>query len=77
MYKIIMDPRRGKFVVKLLSWGVFWVTIKRETTNNKSVDQTFDTYQDAASFVDATGLKNIYRDYYQSTSYNVMSGGRA
>lgn len=74
MYKITMDPKRGKFIVQLLAYGFLWVTIKRETANNKSVDQTFDTYQDAVGFVDSTGLKNIYRDYHESVAYHIVSG---
>ena len=76
MFRIILDPGRGVFIVQLQAYGLFWRTIKQENPNARPTDRTFPTYKDAEGYVEAVGLKDVYRDWRESPRYHIMQGGQ-
>ena len=76
MFRIILDPRRGVFIVQLQAYGFLWKTIKQEHADSRPTDRTFPTYADAEKFVEAVGLRSVYRDYRETPRYHIMQGGQ-
>lgn len=57
MYRIHFDPALGKFVVQVLSWGIFWVTVR-----NGSDFATFATFENAERYITDIGLNKLYEN---------------
>ena len=76
MFRIILDSNRGVFIVQLQAYGFLWKTIKQEQPTSRPSDRTFHTYADAEKFVEAIGLRSVYRDYRETPRYHIMQGGQ-
>jgi hypothetical protein len=67
MFRIIFDPRGGKFKVQLLKWGCIWVTVQEHCVDDASphecyIDRTFGNYDLARQWVRTIGLDRAYRE---------------
>ena len=53
MFRIIFDPRSGKFFIQISGSMFFWTNVK---------DLSFDKYDDALAHVEQIGLNKLYQD---------------
>lgn len=67
MYRIIFNPDTAKWQVQLLSYGLFWRTIKTNPIG-------FENWELASQYVSKVGLANVYRPYKGSVIGAIMSG---
>lgn len=65
LYKIVINPTTGKWVLQLQVFGFFWQQIGKET---------FDCYAAAREAADELGLDKVYRNYADSYTHQVMRG---
>lgn len=66
MYRIVFDPKKSKWIVQLQTFLVFWVNVQ---------EAEFLVYSAAKSWVDDTGLPNVYRDWNDSAAREIWLGG--
>lgn len=55
MYRIALDAKTSQWVIQLLMFGFFWISIKK---TGKPL--SFDTFDHAASFVAESGINKAY-----------------
>lgn len=65
MYRIVINPADGTWVLQLQIFGLFWKQIGTEA---------FSTYTEARATADKLGLDNVYRDYACSYAHQVLRG---
>lgn len=68
MFRISFDPAIGRFVIQVLRFGLFWVTISNAAYEKPGIAKpagfklSFDTYSDAKDHVTSIGLDQLYCD---------------
>lgn len=72
MYQIIFSPKTAAWQVQILTYGLFWVSIR---THNKAEPVTFDNFDQARAYVDSVGLDQVYRNKADSHAHQLMQGG--
>lgn len=68
MWRIHFEPKIGKFVIQVLRYGMFWVSVR----GGEEV-LSFVTHDDALSHVVHIGLDRLYRDRSANTQPTFMS----
>ena len=68
MYRIEMDAKEARWVIKMSHAVVFWRRVGQES---------FENYAAAREYVDRLGLDNIYKDYNKGYFSQVMNGASA
>lgn len=66
MYKIIFNPSKCQWEIKLLSFGFLWVTLK---------GKTFPNHDSAVDYIDQVGLDKVYHPAGKSFFTAVVEGG--
>lgn len=66
MYKITFNPRSCCWEIKLLTYGVFWRTLK---------DKAFPNHESVIDYVSKVGLDKVYRPAGKSFFTAVAEGG--
>ena len=64
MYRIHFDPRVGEFVIQVMKWGLFWITV--------STNHPLTTYDEARAHVGAIGLDKLYQDRSENIRQNYL-----
>ena len=67
MYRIVISPTTGTWVIQLQVFGFFWKQIGTEE---------FPCYSAAREACDELGLDNVYEDYSKSYKNYILSGAR-
>ena len=67
MYRIVFEPTTARWLVQILSFHLFWRTVKTESE--------FKVFQEAQTFVNDVGLANVYRNYQDSVTHQIAQGG--
>ena len=65
MYRIVIEPSSGTWIIQLQVFGIFWKQIGTEL---------FSCYAQAREAADELGLDHVYRDYSKSYTHQVMRG---
>ena len=65
MYRIVIEPSSGTWIIQLQVFGIFWKQIGAEL---------FSCYAQAREAADELGLDHVYRDYAKSYTHQVMRG---
>lgn len=63
MYRIEMDPKEARWVVKMTYCLTLWRQIG---------DKSFENYAEARQWVDEIGLDKVYKDYNKSYVSQMM-----
>lgn len=66
MYKIAFNPNKCVWEIKMLSFGIFWVTLK---------GKVFTNYESAVDYVQHVGLDKVYRPAGKSFFTAIAEGG--
>lgn len=65
MYRIVINPSDGKWIIQLQVYGFFWKQIGEES---------YVCFMQAREAADELGLDHVYRNYAKSYSNYVMQG---
>ena len=66
MYRILFNTTKCQWEIKLLKFGIVWVTLK---------GKTFPNFISAEDYVTQVGLDQVYRPYGGSFASYVLGGG--
>lgn len=69
MYRIVFDTNKGRWVIQLQVFILFWADIKLEGSAC-----SWEDYDAAAAYVVKVGLNKVYRDYRDSITHTISSG---
>lgn len=65
MYRIVLDYKRGMWVVQMNLWGMLWVSVRHQIDDPKGtvrVVRTFYTYADAKQWTTDKGFDEAYTE---------------
>ena len=73
MYRIVFDPNVSRFVVQILVWHFFWKDCYFFADVDKKHKRiTFDSYKNAARWVENLGLHDVYTEQRRHTLYKTI-----
>lgn len=76
MFRIEFDHRTGTFVIQVLRYGIFWMTVKNIISGadgDLACTAAFPTHEAAVEYVKAIGLDKLYRDRSKNQFHDYMS----
>jgi hypothetical protein len=68
MYRISFDTTKGRWVIELQQFGIFWATIKLE-----GQPCSWEDYDAALTYVEKIGLAKVYRDYRTTVGASILN----
>ena len=62
MYRIVFDPRCGRFLVQISAWfGLFWKNVMcLDASGDDLIPMAFKTFDEAKEYIASIGLDQLY-----------------